>query len=78
MALSRSAERWHFHRKDGTLSAKRRLLGREEGTLRAQGRQMYGTEGRNSAWERVDNGSDFTAARIVKNCVITIYCQPEL
>ena len=26
---------------------------------------MYGAEGTNPAWERVDNGSDFIAARIV-------------
>ena len=26
---------------------------------------MYGAEATNSAWERVDNGSDFTVARIV-------------
>ena len=26
---------------------------------------MYGAEGTNLVWERVDNGSDFTAARIV-------------
>lgn len=26
---------------------------------------MYGAEATNSAWERVDNGSDFTEARIV-------------
>ena len=30
-----SAERWHLHRKDGTLSAKRRLLGRSEAIRRA-------------------------------------------
>ena len=35
MMMPRSAERWHPHRKVGTLSAKRWLLGREEATLRA-------------------------------------------
>lgn len=30
---------------------------------------MYGAEATNSAWERVDNGSDFTTARIeIKLC----------
>ena len=65
MMMSRSAKRWHLHRKDGTLSAERWLLGREEVTRRAQRRQMYGAEATNLAKERVDNGSDFTAARIV-------------
>ena len=64
MTRSRSAERWHLHRKDGTLSAKRQLLDRSEATRRAQRRLIYGTEARNLAKERVDNGSDFTTARI--------------
>ena len=67
MMRSRSAERWHLYRKVGTQSAERWLLGREEGTLRAQGGQMYSAEGTNPAWERVDNGSDFIAARMVIN-----------
>ena len=67
MMRSRSAERWHPHRKDGTLSAKRWLLGRAEAMRRAQGRQMYSAEGTNPARERVDNGVDFIAARMVIN-----------
>lgn len=46
-------------------SAKRWLPSRAEATWRAQRRLMYGAEGINSAWERVDNGSDFIAARSV-------------
>ena len=65
MMKSWSAERGHFHRKVGTRSAKWGLLGRAEATRRARRRQMYGAEGTNSAWERVDNGSDFIAARMV-------------
>ena len=64
MMRSRSAERWYLHRKDGTLSVERWLLGHVETTRRAQRRQMYGAEAANSAWERVDNGSDFIIARI--------------
>ena len=33
--MSRSAERWHLHRKVETLSAKRQLLGRSEAMRRA-------------------------------------------
>jgi len=65
MMRSRSVERWHPHRKVGTLSAKRWLFGRAEATRRAQRRQMCGAEATNLAKGRVDNGSDFTAARIV-------------
>ena len=65
MMMSQSAERWHLHRKDGTLSAERWLLGRTEAIRRTQRRQMYGAEATNLAKERVDNGSDFTAVRIV-------------
>ena len=65
MMMSQIAERWHLHRKDGTLSAKRWLLGREEAMRREQQRQIYGAEATNSTWERVDNGSDFNATRIV-------------
>jgi len=60
-----NAERWHLHRKDGTLSAKRWLLGRTEAMRRAQRRLIYSAEATNLAWERVDSGSDFTAARIL-------------
>ena len=39
MMRSRSAERWHLHRKVGTLCAKRRLLGRTKAIRRAQRNQ---------------------------------------
>ena len=65
MMMSRSAERWYLHRKVGTLSAERWLLGHAETTRRAQRRLIYSAEATNLAKERVDNGSDFIAARIV-------------
>ena len=65
MMRSRSTEWWHLHRKDGTLRAERWLLGRTEAIRRAQRRLIYSAEATNLAKGRVDNGSDFAAARIV-------------
>ena len=61
----RSVETSRQDIKVGTQNTKWWLLGHVEATRRAQRRQMYGAEGTNPAWERVDNGSDFIAARMV-------------
>ena len=74
MMRSRSAEGRLLRREVGTRSAKWGLLGRAEAMRRAQRRLMYGAEGTNSAWERVDNGADFIAARmVIKYCCLDLF-----